>query len=199
MPDIDPLPPHLEGRLWEVHAETVTGRTLASEVDDFGVAERHWNLNRGGDTGIYVLVAANNERLAKEAFRSDTQEEAVAEHPDGSGRRFRYFYDPAQDAAAVPTVKEAFSLENEFCDLLKRGLQQEVVQRVLHQQSLLVSDVPPDIARLAIIRARQIYASGSDQNIQIDGAPLFSKGTREVWVSAWLRVPNERLALLDDK
>lgn len=90
----EPLPPHLDGQLWEVHAETKTGRTSARPVDDLTDARAVWVKNRGGDTGIYVLISAVNENLAKEVFRSDEAEEGQIEQGNASVPSIKYFYVP---------------------------------------------------------------------------------------------------------
>ena len=43
-----------------------------------------------------------------------------------------------------------------------------------------------------INRARQEYAHGSDDNIEIDEEAATSRGDDGVWVAAWVWLPNPR-------
>lgn len=42
-----------------------------------------------------------------------------------------------------------------------------------------------------IERARELYAVGSDNNIEVDGDAIVSEGDGGVWVQAWVWVPYE--------
>lgn len=98
------------------------------------------------------------------------------------------------EALAAPIQRPANEdLCNALRDLLSKGLSQTETLRILHDRG--AGSLVGTTAKKAIERASEIFALGSEDNVEVDNTAIFSQGDNGVWVSAWVHVSNDELGI----